>query len=130
MSPYVFVSGWRNDGPTIKVLTDGPFFFSSRRRHTRCSRDWSSDVCSSDLANIGAEACVVADGASDALEQWRIEHGGEGNAVGEDGAALDAVEGFGADVASRSGERRGGEEGRSRWVPGPLKKKKTVTHRE
>src|SRR2546429_9008771 len=26
------------------------FFFSSRRRHTRCSRDWSSDVCSSDLA--------------------------------------------------------------------------------
>src|SRR2546429_4735012 len=24
-------------------------FFSSRRRHTRCSRDWSSDVCSSDL---------------------------------------------------------------------------------
>src|SRR5216684_1605552 len=27
------------------------FFFSSRRRHTRCSRDWSSDVCSSDLAD-------------------------------------------------------------------------------
>src|SRR3989442_10848472 len=27
----------------------GPFFFSSRRRHTRCGRDWSSDVCSSDL---------------------------------------------------------------------------------
>src|SRR5207245_3409401 len=25
------------------------FFFSSRRRHTRCYRDWSSDVCSSDL---------------------------------------------------------------------------------
>src|SRR5690606_40585478 len=25
-------------------------FFSSRRRHTRFSRDWSSDVCSSDLA--------------------------------------------------------------------------------
>src|SRR5205809_366128 len=24
------------------------FFFSSKRRHTRCSRDWSSDVCSSD----------------------------------------------------------------------------------
>src|SRR2546429_6451087 len=30
------------------------FFFSSRRRHTRCSRDWSSDVCSSDLL------CAVA----------------------------------------------------------------------
>src|SRR5690606_39660155 len=26
------------------------FFFSSRRRHTRFSRDWSSDVCSSDLS--------------------------------------------------------------------------------
>src|SRR2546429_2280501 len=29
------------------------FFFSSRRRHTRCSRDWSSDVCSSD------DSCVA-----------------------------------------------------------------------
>src|SRR2546429_3459209 len=28
------------------------FFFSSRRRHTRCSRDWSSDVCSSDLYKL------------------------------------------------------------------------------
>src|SRR5258705_7681078 len=27
------------------------FFFSSRRRHTRCLNDWSSDVCSSDLAS-------------------------------------------------------------------------------
>src|SRR2546429_5794904 len=32
-------------GSSSRVL----FFFSSRRRHTRCSRDWSSDVCSSDL---------------------------------------------------------------------------------
>src|SRR5216684_9020470 len=31
------------------------FFFSSRRRHTRCSRDWSSDVCSSDLTLSGGE---------------------------------------------------------------------------
>src|SRR5215813_8446078 len=31
------------------------FFFSSRRRHTRCGRDWSSDVCSSDLAISGNE---------------------------------------------------------------------------
>src|SRR5690606_39723207 len=29
------------------------FFFSSRRRHTRFSRDWSSDVCSSDLTREG-----------------------------------------------------------------------------
>src|SRR5207253_5619286 len=28
------------------------FFFSSRRRHTRWPRDWSSDVCSSDLRSI------------------------------------------------------------------------------
>src|SRR5690606_40705089 len=28
------------------------FFFSSRRRHTRFSRDWSSDVCSSDLQSL------------------------------------------------------------------------------
>src|SRR6266511_6376052 len=30
------------------------FFFSSRRRHTRFSRDWSSDVCSSDLVRHAA----------------------------------------------------------------------------
>src|SRR5436309_3645561 len=30
------------------------FFFSSRRRHTRFSRDWSSDVCSSDLDWVDA----------------------------------------------------------------------------
>src|SRR5690606_26918716 len=30
------------------------FFFSSRRRHTRFSRDWSSDVCSSDLTKSSA----------------------------------------------------------------------------
>src|SRR5699024_11757910 len=29
------------------------FFFSSRRRHTRSKRDWSSDVCSSDLLHWG-----------------------------------------------------------------------------
>src|SRR5438034_5802370 len=36
------------------------FFFSSRRRHTRSLCDWSSDVCSSDLANkkpMNLEAC-------------------------------------------------------------------------
>src|SRR2546429_5338736 len=30
------------------------FFFASRRRHTRCSRDWSSDVCSSDLGSFAS----------------------------------------------------------------------------
>src|SRR2546422_10189802 len=38
------------------------FFFSSRRRHTRCSRDWSSDVCSSDLrALVNRPALLLAD---------------------------------------------------------------------
>src|SRR3989449_2194708 len=32
------------------------FFFSSRRRHTRCSRDWISDVCSSDLTQLRCAA--------------------------------------------------------------------------
>src|ERR1039458_10565821 len=35
----------------IDVCSFG-FFFSSRRRHTRCLSDWSSDVCSSDLFPI------------------------------------------------------------------------------
>src|SRR5690606_41174671 len=43
------------------------FFFSSRRRHTRFSRDWSSDVCSSDLeAHVGCLLDRLVDG-----EQWR-----------------------------------------------------------
>src|SRR5437868_9730007 len=33
------------------------FFFSSRRRHTRSKRDWSSDVCSSDLPRAGGRLC-------------------------------------------------------------------------
>src|SRR5215813_6189362 len=38
----------------------GVFFFSSRRRHTRCGRDWSSDVCSSDLRSRDRERRVTA----------------------------------------------------------------------
>src|SRR5690606_40095647 len=34
----------------VARLSKPTFFFSSRRRHTRFSRDWSSDVCSSDLS--------------------------------------------------------------------------------
>src|SRR5438105_7426898 len=34
------------------------FFFSSRRRHTRSTREWSSDVCSSDLG-AGLEIAIV-----------------------------------------------------------------------
>src|SRR5205809_3644683 len=48
---------WKREKRWDKVLLVGrtSFFFSSRRRHTRCSRDWSSDVCSSDL-KIAREA--------------------------------------------------------------------------
>src|SRR5256885_10844324 len=40
-----------------------PFFFSSRRRHTRLQGDWSSDVCSSDLGRSapGADWAGMAD---------------------------------------------------------------------
>src|SRR2546429_593579 len=43
-------SGTGNRWGDYSAMTVDPvdFFFSSRRRHTRCSRDWSSDVCSSD----------------------------------------------------------------------------------
>src|SRR5690606_17127370 len=44
------------------------FFFSSRRRHTRFSRDWSSDVCSSDLnwslSDIPEEGVLEAEGVT------------------------------------------------------------------
>src|SRR3712207_9207158 len=52
------------------------FFFSSRRRHTRYWRDWSSDVCSSDLAMVGcAEPTVVT---------WRRRYAESGLAGLED----------------------------------------------
>src|SRR4051794_2465294 len=38
-------------GPRVPVRSSLCFFFSSRRRHTRWTGDWSSDVCSSDLAD-------------------------------------------------------------------------------
>src|SRR5690606_41090813 len=37
---------------SVYVVSSFSFFFSSRRRHTRFSRDWSSDVCSSDLEKL------------------------------------------------------------------------------
>src|SRR5439155_15726584 len=46
------------------ISSNFSFFFSSRRRHTRWPRDWSSDVCSSDLFRTLA-FCHVANGASD-----------------------------------------------------------------
>src|SRR6267378_3028023 len=50
----------------------GRFFCSSRRRHTRSLRDWSSDVCSSDLRRLNLDG----DGQADLRG-----HGGEQRAV-------------------------------------------------
>src|SRR2546422_8775105 len=51
------------------------FFFSSRRRHTRCSRDWSSDVCSSDLVGLalGGVTGIVSRGGS-LHAYWMMRH--------------------------------------------------------
>src|SRR5690606_32437747 len=46
------------------------FFFSSRRRHTRFSRDWSSDVCSSDLEAGMLAEFVPSREVDEGLYQW------------------------------------------------------------
>src|SRR5690606_39580882 len=103
------------------------FFFSSRRRHTRFSRDWSSDVCSSDLEQGGQEVPVE-------LGQVDGPAGGGVGAVGPQFhlavvvhpavdrrlASLDRDVG---DGVVRSEERRVGKECRSRWSADPSKKK-------
>src|SRR5256885_16659088 len=95
------------------------FFFSSRRRHTRLQGDWSSDVCSSDLP--------VLVGAQKAPPTFGIRHGidraipGGRHRIGKGNRWTDWR---GALPARRSEERRVGEEGRSRWSPYHLKKKK------
>src|SRR5256886_6945381 len=93
------------------------FFFSSRRRHTRFDCDWSSDVCSSDLALSfpGVEADVDFSGSSFTIQ------GRDTNMDGTNGPA-NPVFGISVGVAAneagiRSEERRVGEEGRSRWAP-------------
>src|SRR5205809_3752267 len=77
------------------------FFFSSRRRHTRCSRDWSSDVCSSDLEFDATFELRKreADEFYDALIPRRA-----------------APEEFRVARQARSEERRVGKEWRSRWA--------------
>src|SRR5437870_6938617 len=53
------------------------FFFSSRRRHTRWPRDWSSDVCSSDLGKLKPAPCVPAISVEPAVIQtWKLPAGG------------------------------------------------------
>src|SRR5438445_13008132 len=51
------------------------FFFSSRRRHTRYWRDWSSDVCSSDLyAGLALQGLIIGPWV---LAVARSEHGAD-----------------------------------------------------
>src|SRR5438874_13572131 len=88
------------------------FFFSSRRRHTRSLRDWSSDVCSSDLYCLEMICADFLAGAS--LENADQE------------ILLKSVRSFFRFLPPtlRSEERRVGKECRSRWLPDHEKKKR------
>src|SRR5690349_24231444 len=80
------------------------FFFSSRRRHTRSLRDWSSDVCSSDLQPRGVVLVTgpTGSGKSTTLAAM-VNHKNEN----EEGHVLT--------IEDRSEERRVGKECRCRW---------------
>src|SRR5256885_11565809 len=101
------------------------FFFSSRRRHTRLQGDWSSDVCSSDLRpfiDLGFKERAQRLGRR-LRERHRL--GAElGEAAPERRILHCALQ---HRAEPRSEERRVGEEGRSRWAPDHLKKKKKST---
>src|SRR5439155_17385025 len=90
------------------------FFFSSRRRHTRWPRDWSSDVCSSDLHVVGEKVRGVSD------ERNLQTRGGSGRARSAKPRLGQGRFGRGRKSGSRtprcrSEERRVGKECRSRW---------------
>src|SRR2546429_3386518 len=103
--------------PNRLALWSVLFFFSSRRRHTRCSRDWSSDVCSSDLQAIALglgdrfEEIEAMYEAADHMLGRLVKVTPSSKVVGD--LALHLV-GAGVD---RSEERRVGKECRSRWSP-------------
>src|SRR2546429_336868 len=94
------------------------FFFSSRRRHTRCSRDWSSDVCSSDLVSVSSPSLELRLPHYERTSEQRLS--GSIGLAGCSVVRLDETET--ADrtwpgIAPRSEERRVGKECRSRWAP-------------
>src|SRR3712207_6891093 len=115
-------------GATVARYYHFVFFFSSRRRHTRYWRDWSSDVCSSDLnGDPDAYACRML-----ACRARAMTAGPRVLVAGADSDTFDLLAEWLSDTGARvqrSGERRGGEEGRSRWSPDPLKKKIHHTER-
>src|SRR5206468_8195299 len=85
------------------------FFFSSRRRHTRSDRDWSSDVCSSDLEDPSSIAMRVTSADDAALKRVLEELVTLGCRLArEQDARL---------CQTRSEERRVGKECRSQWWP-------------
>src|SRR5690606_40764818 len=100
-------------------------FFSSRRRHTRFSRDWSSDVCSSDLLvcawSVGrsGRTCV----SNTDLLSGDVEPQAASSATSDSGEQAPQSNGAGTTPKrrpgglSRSEERRGGKEGRGRGRP-------------
>src|SRR5437870_10890890 len=83
------------------------FFFSSRRRHTRWPRDWSSDVCSSDL-ELHARRQIVW------RHSKRLLQTPHRFVVSSETLQHDRVE---IQPLERSEERRVGKECRSRWSP-------------
>src|SRR5437870_13761764 len=94
------------------------FFFSSRRRHTRWPRDWSSDVCSSDLELFAILRMWSFFDQSDRVRQ---------NQNAETTRLLIRVNDLDR-LALRSEERRVGKECRSRgWPEHSRKKAKEVT---
>src|SRR5437868_7664243 len=85
------------------------FFFSSRRRHTRSKRDWSSDVCSSDLGR-SARACEFSKPQNATLAMF-TELTGAGRTTAPIGGDFNSEQ----KRYLRSEERRVGKEGRSGW---------------
>src|SRR5206468_5701404 len=97
------------------------FFFSSRRRHTRSDRDWSSDVCSSDLAFQRLQPVDVVL-ARLVLEDERRVAGRRKAAFGllRLGAGRAELRLVGVPEIGRASCR---EKWRARWAPDGLKRK-------
>src|SRR5690606_40353882 len=82
------------------------FFFTSRRRHTRFSRDWSSDVCSSDLQSAGGDAAGVRSELGQALSSRLLP----ARLLGPGRSAAGGLQAARGGAGRRSEERRVGNE--------------------